>query len=57
MKKAMTLADFSVPLPLFCMHCSCRLRPSSPVELYANYAVILCPKCNCMSPFQLEKSA
>ena len=56
-KKQRTLADCSVPIHLRCCHCNRELPNSANLELYASYVVVECPKCRCMTPFKLEKSA
>lgn len=50
----LTLADYDVPIPLYCAHCDKRLPRSARAELQAPYIVIVCPKCGHMSPFKLE---
>lgn len=57
MSNPLTLAECNVPIPLRCMHCEHLLSPASPLEQFANYVVVECLKCHCMTPFELEKSA
>jgi hypothetical protein len=57
MSRPLTLADFSVPIRLRCMHCSEELPKSAPTERFDKYVVVECRKCHLMTPFQLEKTA
>jgi hypothetical protein len=65
-KRLFTLADCAVSHPsncrcsggvLRCMHCTHEFPQSSCVEAYANYIVVECMKCRCVTPFRLEKTA
>jgi hypothetical protein len=52
--EALTLADFSVPIPVHCFHCEKRLPKSSPVELQEPYVLVSCPKCGCITTGKVE---
>jgi len=54
-----TLADFPVRNRniLRCYHCDRILPAKSSAEQSGQYIVVECPKCRCMTPFKLEKSA
>ena len=54
MKKKLTLADFSVPIPLTCHHCDRHLSKKSVVELQPPYVLIQCAVCGLTTPFKLE---
>jgi transcription elongation factor Elf1 len=51
-----TLADFAIPIPLYCFHCEKRLPKSATVDKQEASDVVLvdCPKCGLMTPFTLE---
>ena len=55
----MTLANFDVPIPLWCFHCDKRLPKFAKVRLGKDgvKALIECPKCGLESLFLLEQSA
>jgi len=55
-KKANTLRDFSVPIPLYCHHCEKRLPKSTPMEISGEYVVACCPDCGLLTPFKVEKA-
>lgn len=52
-----TLGEYTVPIPLRCMHCEHFLTKAAPTEQFDNYVVVECLKCHCMTPFKLEQSA
>ena len=55
--KPLTLAQFTVPIPLCCAHCDRRLPNSSTVDIQKPYVIVQCPKCGCLTPFKVEEVA
>jgi hypothetical protein len=53
-RRPRTLADFSVPLPLYCHHCEKRFVKRSPLYPSKGYVMVQCTKCRLMTPFRLE---
>jgi phage FluMu protein Com len=53
MSQPLTLANFHVPLPIYCLHCDRPLPKSSKVDLQKPYAVVECPKCKQMTPYMV----
>jgi len=49
-----SLADFLVPIPLYCFHCDARFVNRAPVSFLKGYAVVQCTNCRCCTPFKLE---
>lgn len=56
-KQSITLADFTVPIPLYCHHCDCKFPKSARVEVNGKYVIVQCPKCGLLTPFKVEASA
>lgn len=56
-KKTLTLADCTIPIPLICLHCDKRLPKKAPIQVDSDSVIVWCPKCGCMTPFHLEKTA
>ena len=56
-----TLADCTLRVSLWCMHCGKEFPLSSPVEKFArsgeDYVVVECAHCRSMTPFKAEKKA
>lgn len=50
----LTLAAFSVPIPLECSRCEKPLPKSAPAQVNGKYILVLCPKCGLLLPFALE---
>jgi hypothetical protein len=51
----MTLGEFDVPIALYCFHCAVRLPKRAVVEINDKFAIVHCPRCKCMTPFQLQQ--
>ena len=56
-----TLADCTLRVILWCMHCGKQFPFSSPVEKFSKsgevYVVVECAHCRCSTPFKAEKKA
>lgn len=50
----LTLAEFTIPLPLRCHHCDRRLPKTTRMQRNGPYVIALCPNCGLLTPFKLE---